>query len=312
MLKKIIIVLILLSFYTITAGESDKPNYFPLHIGDKWIYEHTELPKEVTTRFNIIEIVDTVKINNKKYYYSSEITGSYWGYSLKSFSYWHLDSLKQLWGYNSRTNKEQIILGFNYPLGQTIILQIGSSTTFTHTITLMDTNETIYTPAGKFSHCYFFQTEIVEIHTDFRNWYAPNIGKVLVESEGEGLILYGANINGIVIGDTSINIPNNIARAPNKIATDIQLDQNYPNPFNNETTICWSINTEKPVPVKLIIYNIKGEEIKTLINSNLYSGFYQEQWDGRDIWGTIVPSGIYYYSIISEQKKIFKKLLLLK
>ncbi len=312
MIKKTIVLFILVQFNSFFAGESEKPDYFPLQIGNKWVYEHTELPKEITTRFNIVEIIDTTTINNKKYYNYSEIVGSFWGYSSKFFGYWHIDSLKQVWSYNPKTHKEEIFLGFNYPLGQTIVMKYDSSNNFTYTLTLMDTNETVLTSAGKFNHCLYFRTEIVEIYTDFKKWYAPNIGKVLGESEGEGLVLYGACIDGVVYGDTCINIVNHIREKKNKINNIFQLDQNYPNPFNNVTTIQWSINSVQSVPVKLTIFNLQGKEVITLIDKYLLRGFYQTQWVGCDKLGNNVSSGIYFYSLKVDQQKKTNSFLLIK
>ena len=58
------------------------------------------------------------------------------------------------------------------------------------------------------------------------------------------------------------------------------LQGNYPNPFNPETTISFSLAAA--APVELVIFNVKGEKVRTLIKSRLNANNYNVVWDGRD------------------------------
>lgn len=69
------------------------------------------------------------------------------------------------------------------------------------------------------------------------------------------------------------------------------LLQNYPNPFNPSTTIAYQIPAAGQV--KLVIYNLSGQEIVTLENRSQSAGRYQVAWDGQDQAGTLVSSGVY-------------------
>ncbi len=69
------------------------------------------------------------------------------------------------------------------------------------------------------------------------------------------------------------------------------LLQNYPNPFNPSTTIAYQIPAAGQV--KLVIYNLSGQEIVTLENRQQSAGTYQVEWDGQDQTGTLVSSGVY-------------------
>lgn len=83
------------------------------------------------------------------------------------------------------------------------------------------------------------------------------------------------------------------------------LKQNYPNPFNPVTNIEFSIvNTEF---VTLKVYNILGEEVKTLVNSNLETGTYKVDFDASNL-----PSGVYFYSITTGLFSETKKMILIK
>jgi hypothetical protein len=86
---------------------------------------------------------------------------------------------------------------------------------------------------------------------------------------------------------------------------------NFPNPFNPETTIRFTTeNTEKNT--ELIIYNIKGQEVRKLINEHLIKGTHSVLWNGLDSNSKLVSSGIYFYKISSGKESVMKKMLLLK
>ncbi len=71
------------------------------------------------------------------------------------------------------------------------------------------------------------------------------------------------------------------------------LEQNYPNAFNPITNIRFSVAQRGPV--KLVLYNVAGQRVKTLINKVLEADTYQVEWNGRDENGKDVSSGIYLY-----------------
>ena len=88
------------------------------------------------------------------------------------------------------------------------------------------------------------------------------------------------------------------------------LQQNYPNPLNHKTTILFSLF--KLSSVKLSIYDIKGQKIKTLVNENLQRGHHEIIWNGKNENGEAVSPGIYFYQLKVKNKMITKKMLLLK
>ncbi len=91
----------------------------------------------------------------------------------------------------------------------------------------------------------------------------------------------------------------------NTIPEIFQLYQNYPNPFNPTTTISFSIPA--PSPVKLVIYNMRGREVATLINESLNEGLHQIQFDGSNL-----PSGVYIYQLKSKNQTLSRRMLLMK
>lgn len=92
--------------------------------------------------------------------------------------------------------------------------------------------------------------------------------------------------------------------------TQFKLDQNYPNPFNPTTSIHFEIpqNTD----VKLTIFNMLGQEVKTLVNKQMAAGKYDVVWDATNNAGQVVSSGIYFYRIEAGSFVKTAKMLLLK
>lgn len=90
----------------------------------------------------------------------------------------------------------------------------------------------------------------------------------------------------------------------------IQLAQNFPNPFNPSTSISFSLPASGKV--KLSIYNIKGQLVKSLIDDYLEKGIHTARWESRDNSGKAVASGIYYYRLSDGINSLTRKMLLLK
>jgi hypothetical protein len=94
----------------------------------------------------------------------------------------------------------------------------------------------------------------------------------------------------------------------NLIPTEFNLSQNYPNPFNPVTKINYDL--PKDGRVKLVIYDILGREIRTLVNELKQAGRYTVEFNG-----TQFASGVYFYWIQVEGGKTYtsvKKMVLVK
>jgi len=90
-----------------------------------------------------------------------------------------------------------------------------------------------------------------------------------------------------------------------------ELLQNYPNPFNPETVIGFRI--KEVAHVKIEIYNVLGQKVKTLVNKELQAGLHNVVWNGRTEMGKTVSSGVYLYRMIAGGKAIgVKKMVLLR
>ena len=88
------------------------------------------------------------------------------------------------------------------------------------------------------------------------------------------------------------------------------LYQNYPNPFNPATTITYQL--PESGKVRLDVYNLKGQMVKTLIDSTQVSGMHSIEWNGTDTENRSVASGVYLYRLSSLNNVQTKRMLLMK
>lgn len=137
----------------------------------------------------------------------------------------------------------------------------------------------------------------------------------------EGLTLVGMTADGMVSKyipltmDNITNVNDEISALPKQFA----LEQNYPNPFNPSTVIEYSIGQEargdrqeqavgsEQVPTTLIVYNILGSAVATLVNENKSPGKYSVSFEAKNL-----ASGLYFYELKAGSFKSVKKMVLLK
>lgn len=139
---------------------------------------------------------------------------------------------------------------------------------------------------------------------------ASDLIKINTET-GEGKLIGSTGmklVTGMVI---SGNVIVGVDEFTTSITPDIyKLHQNYPNPFNPATNIQYDIPEASFVSLK--IYNMLGQEVRTLVNNFSDAGFKTAIWDGRDNAGKYVSSGIYIYSLKASDFTQSIKMLLLR
>lgn len=98
------------------------------------------------------------------------------------------------------------------------------------------------------------------------------------------------------------------------VPTDFDLDQNYPNPFNANTVIPFRVPhlLDPASELRLEIYNLTGQRIRTLVHRATEPGYYRKVWDGTDQDGRPVASGTYLYRMQVGDQLQMKKMLLLR
>ena len=94
------------------------------------------------------------------------------------------------------------------------------------------------------------------------------------------------------------------------LPVEFALHQNYPNPFNSVTTLRYDLPENSLV--NIIIYDILGREVKTLVNQIQNAGYQLVVWDATNDYGKQVSAGIYLYQIQAGEYIQTKKMVLLK
>ncbi len=104
--------------------------------------------------------------------------------------------------------------------------------------------------------------------------------------------------------------PTSVTPAGTSLPEKYYLEQNYPNPFNPSTKIKFEIPRDErreTKDVKLVIFDVMGKEVGTLVNEQLQPGSYEVDWNAANY-----PSGTYFYKLSSDVFSDSKRMLLIK
>jgi len=138
----------------------------------------------------------------------------------------------------------------------------------------------------------------------------PNWNNV---SEAQLMVIVDDGIDGVV--DDTLYLSNG---SPLDVEDDhgsllpyrFELSQNYPNPFNPATTIEYSLPRRSSV--KIDVFNLLGQKVRTLVDREESAGAYSITWDGTSSTGEAVSTGVYFYRFQADDHVETKKMLLLK
>ena len=264
------------------------PDVKPLHPGNKWFYSQTGYAHGgIYLDGEYVEIVtsDSLVINDSVFHY---IRGFFYpadGGNVRDFEqrYEMSDSTGVI--YRRLTGESDRVWDFSYPVGYTIIGETGTTVILAYYDTLF---------FNEFSDMVLVHTTTDHFNFSYNNHIKAIVGLGLVYLDVNGIDhsltrnLHGALLDGIAYGDTSYDITTigYTEEIPNKF----MLSQNYPNPFNPNTQIRFSIpETEL---VSLIVFDVLGNEVATLVNEERPAGTYEIMWNAADL-----SSGVYLYQI---------------
>ncbi|MCI0330161.1 MAG: T9SS type A sorting domain-containing protein [candidate division Zixibacteria bacterium] len=111
-------------------------------------------------------------------------------------------------------------------------------------------------------------------------------------------------------GSVDITIIEGAPKVVASVPKNFVLGQNFPNPFNPSTQIDYAL--PEAVPVELKVYNLLGQEVKTLVNHEQAAGDHRVVWDGTDASGNGVSSGIYFYKLTTPASVATKRMMFVK
>ncbi len=110
-------------------------------------------------------------------------------------------------------------------------------------------------------------------------------------------------------GSQVVTVDSSTSNSPDNLpAMALRLGQNHPNPFNPSTHLAYQIPQSGAVQLK--VYDVRGQEIATLVNRELVAGDYTAHWDGKDVAGRDAPSGIYLVRLVAMGQETSRKITL--
>jgi chitinase len=149
----------------------------------------------------------------------------------------------------------------------------------------------------------FDDTMSVRLKIDYS--FSKNLGGIMVWALDQDIINDKEPLLETIANTIKNHNNTSIENEPLKSPVSFNLYNNYPNPFNPSTIIKFSL--EENTRVKLIIYDVMGRKIETLLNDSYTVGIHSVSFNRSNL-----PSGIYFYVLSSGAKTISKKMILLK
>ncbi len=296
------IILLALLLQNCFAIDTNIVKYLPLKTGNIWVYNWIYMGNPTTGGTSKSIVTKDTLINSHKYYKCS--------FPVLGTQYIRVDSISgNVYFFNPQG-------GCSYHPGEILIDSLFSKKS--DTVSFCDS---IYRKCIDTGFVTLFQNQylkkdfvpIMELTASSR-FYAKNLGLYFLNRGDPYTTIYslkGCVINGIVYGDTSV--PVGLQNISYEIPDNFSLSQNYPNPFNPVTKIKFSIPLSRGVSEglgvlsRLVIYDILGREITTLVNEQLKPGMYEVEWDGSNY-----PSGVYFYKLITTDYSESRRMVLIK
>ncbi|HCV42787.1 MAG TPA: hypothetical protein DGH68_04845 [Bacteroidetes bacterium] len=178
---------------------------------------------------------------------------------------------------------------------------VGATTTVAGTFTA-GLNSILYTGAdgGVYASPHLIDSAIFQ-------WTAPAAGAGTVNfyaAAFQGTSTSSSSGTSGVVTFTAPEITTGVGNQPSS-PEEFRLDQNYPNPFNPTTQIAFQLPSDANVSVK--VYDLIGNEVTTLVNGRMKSGTHELTFNASGL-----PSGIYFYQVITPTFTQTRKMVLAK
>ncbi len=279
----------------------DSTSYFPLHVGDFWRYKGDEQP------WSGKEVAGTA-IMNGIHYFVCRWYPFYQGIVADAVDDTvRIDSSANVLFLNR--SKEQVLYKFNSRVGDSWVYDYtfnnGDSTT--HVVTLesvLDSFQIVDGPASGIYHnvFVFFDDQPGFIDAWSYSYFAPEFGLIYKQWQLDQRTMYGAVIDGKLYGDTTTT---DVRIIEATVPKTFRLFQNHPNPFNPTTTIQYQLSARSHVD--LSVYDVIGRKVRALDSGFKNPGTYEAKFEGGDL-----PSGIYFYRLVTGAKVLVGKAMLIK
>lgn len=257
----------------------DWEQFYPLHIGDYWVYEGEDGGIPTT---NTVRVIRDILMSDGFLYYKLEEIDYTFGY--KSFTYRRIDSLGKVYYWEYWNNLSKKSFEFSQTVGDTLTSQYPN---------------------------FIWRLEEKEFDLKFKLYpdlsfntaeYLFGVGLNGITSEQIWQFLTGAFVNGHLYGDTAIT---SIEKAVIELPNQYILYPCYPNPFNSFTTLTFYTPISSDVEINL--YNTLGEKVRSVLNKKLSNGYHKQLIDAGGL-----SSGVYFVVLITKDIRMVSKIVHLK
>lgn len=294
--------------------------FYPLKVGNRWVYERTDYSIDWITGSTIIDTsffdrrvtgIQT-KPNGKQYY---QIADYDFYFKQSKVSFERIDSVTGLiYRYDESLdtiNYEFVIDDLMAELGEEIIS--GRLNSYYSPVQMLFNSEDYFADLGLYGkrNGYWGGYWGSDYYSLVSGVGLDSVFVSVIDAFDAHIDLVGCVLNGIVYGDTTLtDIQDDVSSIP----TEFKLEQNYPNPFNPGTKISW----QSPVGgyQSLRVYDVLGNEVATLVDEYRPAGSYDVEFGTKNLLaghvGSELSSGIYFYQLKAGDYVETKKMLLLK
>ncbi len=166
------------------------------------------------------------------------------------------------------------------------------------------TYDILYSADGQKQSVLAVNVEETSFAWDSRLWPSSSSASITVIAND------GINEGRAVADHLVIDNPTGVDNQDETLPSEYALKQNHPNPFNPETQIQFELS--KPSQVKIEIYNIHGQKIRSLVDEKKAAGSHIVTWDGRTDNGELAASGVYFYRLVAGDFRQTRKMALLR
>ncbi len=166
------------------------------------------------------------------------------------------------------------------------------------------THDILYSADGQNQSVLAVNVEETSFAWDSRLWpSSPSASITVIANDG-------INEGRAVADHLVVDNPTRVEDKGETLPSEYALRQNHPNPFNPETRIQFELL--KPSQVKIEIYNIHGQKIRSLVDEKKPAGSHIVTWDGRTDNGELAASGVYFYRLVAGEFRQTRKMTLLR
>lgn len=265
----------------------DWKEFYPLHIGDYWVYEGEDGGIPTTNTIRVIS--DTLMSDGSLYYKLEEIDYTF-GY--KSFTYRRIDSLGKVYYWEYWNNLSKKFFEFSQTVGDTLI-------SFSDYFSFRLDDKYLNLRTSLYELHYYLYPDLGFVNHDY------DIGIGLYKTTGDQVFseLSGAYINSLMVfGDTVLT---SLEEGTINVPTQYVLYPCYPNPFNSSTTLTFYLPFSTDVDINL--YNTLGEKVKSILNKNFSNGYHKQLIDAGGL-----SSGVYFVELSTKDIRLITKIVQLK